>query len=169
MPIAILIGAPGAGKSTVGKALSKRLNCQFQDTDQMIEARCGKTISDIFVEDGEPYFREVEKEIVKEAINSCEGILSLGGGSVMSEETQILLGDLKRRVILLEVSISQAAPRVGFNKDRPMLLINPRQQWLNLLEARTPIYKRLAGFCLSTDSAKPGEVADNIAKYLEQL
>ncbi len=168
MPRAILIGPPGAGKSTVGKALSKLLDCEFADTDNLIEVKCGKKISNIFVEDGEPYFRDVEREVVSEALESSTGVLSLGGGSVMSEEIQTLLGQLKEKVILLEVSISQAAPRVGFNKDRPMLLINPRQQWLALLEQRAPIYDRLASFKISTDSVKPIEVARQIALYLEK-
>jgi len=166
-PRAILIGPPGAGKSTVGKALAKRLGCSFHDTDQLIEERCGKKISDIFVEDGEPFFREIEREVVAQALKDFDGVVSLGGGSILSVATQDLLALLKARVILLQVSISQAAPRVGFNKDRPMLMINPRQQWLALMEQRTPIYERLSGFSISTDSMKPAEVAEVISQYLE--
>jgi len=167
MPRAILIGPPGAGKSTVGKALAKRMNLSFADTDHLIEARAGKKITEIFVEDGEPKFRELEEEIVEASLSSVEGILALGGGAVMSARTQNLLDSSRSKVILLEVSISQAAPRVGFNKERPLLAINPRQQWQALYEKRLPIYKRLAGFSISTDSKKPHEVAEEIAQYLE--
>jgi shikimate kinase len=166
---AILIGPPGAGKSTVGKALAKRLELSFSDTDHLIEERASKKIADIFVEDGETRFREIEEEIVAESLATAEGILALGGGAVMSARTQELLGSFRPKVILLEVSISQAAPRVGFNKERPLLAINPRQQWQALYEKRIPTYKRLAGFAISTDSKKPQEVAEEIARYLEGL
>ena len=91
MPRAILIGPPGAGKSTVARALSKRLNVLFADTDQLIEERAGKKITEIFIEDGEARFRELEEEIVAEQLSSAEGILALGGGAVMSARTQVLL------------------------------------------------------------------------------
>jgi shikimate kinase len=169
MPRAILIGPPGAGKSTVGKALAKRLDLSFSDTDHLIEESAGKKIAEIFIEDGEPKFREIEEAIVAQSLSTAEGILALGGGAVMSARTQDLLESLHTKVILLEVSISQAAPRVGFNKERPLLAVNPRQQWQALYEKRLPIYKRLAGFSTSTDSKKPQEVAEEIARYLEGL
>lgn len=167
MPIAILIGPPGAGKSTVGKALARTLNASFSDTDALIEKRAGKKIADIFVEDGEPAFRELEVDVVVQALNNEDGVLSLGGGAVMSTATQEELAKFPGKVILLDVSISQAAPRVGFNKDRPMLIINPRQQWQALLEKRMPTYESLADFRVSTDSKKPAEVAAEIASFLE--
>ncbi|MEN9324512.1 MAG: hypothetical protein RL414_266 [Actinomycetota bacterium] len=167
MPIAILIGPPGSGKSTVGKALAKLLGTTFADTDALIEAKAGKKISDIFVEDGEPHFRSLETAVVAEALETEQGVLSLGGGAVMSVDTQSRLIHNPGKVILLDVSISQAAPRVGFNKDRPMLMINPRQQWQALLEKRLPVYEKLSNFRVSTDSMKPIEVAQNIADYLE--
>ena len=109
----------------------------------------------------------MEEAQVARALKNCTGVLSLGGGAIMSAETQKLLTPLKQKVVLLEVSISQAAPRVGFNKDRPMLMINPRQQWQALLEKRLPIYRSLSNFSVSTDSLKPAEVAEKIASYLE--
>lgn len=169
MPRAILIGPPGAGKSTVGKALAKRLGSTFSDTDQLIEERAGKKITEIFVEDGEPIFRSLEEEVVAAALSEESGVLALGGGAVMSARTQELLASQQSKVILLEVSISQAAPRVGFNKERPLLAINPRQQWQALYEKRLPIYKRLSNFAVSTDSKKPQDVAEEIAQYLGAL
>jgi shikimate kinase len=167
MPIAILIGPPGAGKSTVGKALARIIGSTFADTDALIEKIAGKKISDIFLEDGEPAFRQLEVEVVAEALQREEGVLALGGGAVMSTATQEELAKFPGKVILLDVSISQAAPRVGFNKDRPMLMINPRQQWQALLEKRMPTYEALADHRVSTDSKKPTEVAAEIMDFLE--
>ena len=94
------------------------------------------------------------------------GVLSLGGGAILDPETQSLIQSSSAQVVFLDVSIAQAGPRVGFNKDRPLLLINPRQQWLSLMEKRRPIYEELADFTVSTDNKKPNEVAHEIAILL---
>ncbi|MEN9735326.1 MAG: hypothetical protein RL129_36 [Actinomycetota bacterium] len=161
-PSHILIGPPGAGKSSVGKQLSKALSLSFTDTDAEIERETGRKITDIFVEDGEAVFRQIEKKIVLDRVKNCEGVLSLGGGSVLDPEVADSLRSNKSKVIYLEVSISNAAPRVGFNKERPLLAVNPRQQWLSLMEKRRPIYEELAGIKISTDGKKPNEVAREI-------
>lgn len=155
----MLIGPPGAGKSSIGKSLAKRMNLNFIDTDELIENRSGKKISDIFLEDGEAGFRALEKESVLEALRQANSIISLGGGAVLDSETQSVLREMNR-VVYLEVSISNAAPRIGFNRDRPLLLGNPRQQWLSLMEHRKPIYESLAKYQVSTDNRKVNEVAE---------
>ena len=162
MPNLIIIGPPGAGKSSVGRQLGKVMQIPFSDTDKIIEERTGKKIAEIFLEDGEPIFRKIEREVVLEEIAKEEGILALGGGSILDAEVDKELSRLKSRVIYLEVSISNAAPRVGFNKDRPLLAVNPRQQWMALMEKRRPIYERLAGHKISTDNKKPNEVVKEI-------
>ena len=166
MPLAVLIGPPGSGKSTVGRALAKRLTAQFQDTDSEIEKRSGKTVSEIFVEDGEPFFRELERTVVLDALQGFAGVLALGGGSVVDPLVAHALKSGEAPVVYLEVSLAQAAPRVGFNKDRPLLLVNPRAQWQSLMEKRRPIYESLATLTLSTDSAKAPEVAGQIISAL---
>jgi shikimate kinase len=167
-PKLILIGPPGAGKSSIGRQLSKVLEVPFRDTDVLVEEKAGKKISDIFVDDGESAFRKIEREVVLKEISTGNGVLALGGGSVLDEEVAEKLESLKSNVIYLEVSISNAAPRVGFNKDRPLLAVNPRQQWLNLMEKRKPIYERLCGVKVSTDNKKPNEVVAEIRELMNR-
>lgn len=169
MPKVLLFGPPGSGKSTVGKALSKILGTTFSDTDALVEAQAGKKISAIFVEDGESVFRELEAEMVAKALHDETGVLALGGGAVMNPKTQSLIEANSALKIFLEVGIAQAAPRIGFNQDRPMLLVNPRQTWISLMQVRLPIYQRLADRTFSTDSKKAFEVAEEIAAVLGEV
>lgn len=163
----VLIGPPGSGKSSVGKALSRKLSRPWIDTDTEVESRAGKKISEIFLEDGEATFRALERDVVDQIMGSEAAIVSLGGGSVLNEASQKRITTAKE-VVFLDVSISNAAPRVGFNKDRPLLAINPRQQWLQLMEKRRPIYESLATITVSTDNKKPDQVADEIIEAIEQ-
>lgn len=163
----VLIGPPGSGKSSVGKALARKLSRPWIDTDTEVESRAGKKISEIFLEDGEATFRALERDVVDQVMGSEAAIVSLGGGSVLNESSQKRITTAKE-VVFLDVSISNAAPRVGFNKDRPLLAINPRQQWLQLMEKRRPIYESLATITVSTDNKKPDQVADEIIEAIEQ-
>jgi len=161
----IFIGPPGSGKSSVGKEVAAILKLSHIDTDQLIEEKSGKRISDIFLEDGEPAFRRMESEIVLEVLQQDNCVISLGGGSVIDSEVADKLR-VEPNVIYLEVSISNAAPRVGFNAERPLLVANPRQQWLKLMEDRKPIYEGLGRRRISTDNRKPREIAREIAGLL---
>ena len=163
----VLIGPPGAGKSSVGRALSKELSMPFIDSDSEIEKVAGKTIAEIFVDDGEQVFRKMEVEIVSKLLTDFTGVIALGGGAPITLETQQKLDSSDFPIIFIDVSISQAANRLGFNKDRPLLLINPRQQWLNLMNDRRPIYERLASEIVSSDNKKPVEVAKIISEKLK--
>jgi shikimate kinase len=163
----ILIGPPGAGKSTVGKYLAKDLELTLVDTDRIIEEREGRTISEIFLSDGEEGFRSIEKRVVLESLDLEDSVIALGGGSVLDSEVQAKLSQCTE-VVFLDVSISNAAPRVGFNKERPLLMGNPRQQWLHLMEKRRSIYEALATRTVSTDNRKANEVAHEIAQGVHQ-
>ena len=143
MPPIILIGPPGAGKTSVGKALAKRLALNFLDSDKVVEEKSGKSIPEIFITDGEPAFREMERAAVIDLIENQDGVIALGGGSVMDLEVSKRLLPMAH-VVFIDVSISNAAPRVGFNRDRPLLLGNPRQQWIVLMEKRRSTYEALA-------------------------
>lgn len=165
MPPIILIGPPGAGKTSVGKALAKKLSLNFLDSDKVVEEKSGKSIPEIFITDGEPAFREMERAAVIDLIENQDGVIALGGGSVMDLEVSKRLLPMAH-VVFLDVSISNAAPRVGFNRDRPLLLGNPRQQWIALMEKRRSTYEALAKARVSTDNKKPVEVVEEILKEL---
>lgn len=162
----VLIGPPGAGKTSIGKALSKELELAFIDSDAEIERISGKTISEIFVDQGEEVFRNTEVETVTRILAEFEGVVALGGGAPINPEIQKVLLNSEYPVIFIDVSISQAANRIGFNKDRPLLMINPRQQWLHLMSERRPIYEKLATITVSSDNSKPAEVAKTITEKI---
>lgn len=162
----MLIGPPGAGKTTIGKALAKKMELEFIDTDQEIEKVSGKKIAEIFLEEGEQHFRAIEKREVLKALESENSVISLGGGSVLDPDVQERL--IKQDdVVFLDVSISNAAPRVGFNRERPLLLGNPRQQWILLMEKRRPIYETLAKITVNTDNRKANEVVAELEDKLK--
>ncbi|NBY82640.1 MAG: shikimate kinase [Actinobacteria bacterium] len=163
----VLIGPPGAGKTSIGKALSKELNMAFADSDSEIERSVNKKISDIFVDEGEEVFRKIEVDVVSKLLSQFDGVIALGGGAPINPEIQELLSSAQYPVVFIDVSISQAAIRIGFNKDRPLLLINPRQQWLHLMSERRPIYEKLASVTVSSDSQKPSEVARSITERIK--
>lgn len=160
----LMIGPPGAGKSTVGGLIAREIGYEFRDTDRIVEERLGKTISEIFVEDGESYFREVEEEVVLDSLDSFRGVIALGGGSILSERvcTEIAAMSEDVEVLFLDVSIAYAAPRVGFNRERPLLMVNPRAQWQELMNQRRPIYLSLATRVIDTNERTPDQVADEI-------
>lgn len=164
-PRAVLIGAPGAGKSTVGRLLADRLGVAFRDTDADVEAVAGKPVGDIFVEDGEERFRELEAQAVRLALAEHEGVLSLGGGAVLAEAAQKALAD--HPVVYLQVGLSQAVQRVGLASARPLLVLNPRSRLKKLMDERRPIYEGLALVTVATDDRDPGQVVDEIVKGLE--
>lgn len=158
----ILIGPPGAGKSTIGHALAKKLKVKFADTDAMIEAKLNMKISDIFVDLGEPFFRAEELLALAEVLTSENGVISLGGGAPISESAQALLRESNATIIFLDISLGKAAARVGFNRDRPLLLGNPRAQWTELMNSRRPIYESLATAVVSVDDRSVNDICADI-------
>ena len=164
-PRVVLTGPPGSGKTTVGRALAAMLGVALRDTDHAIEAQQHQSISDIFLDQGEPRFRELERAEVASSLASHTGVLSLGGGAVMDPLTQAALAGLT--VVFLDVGIADAARRVGFDQSRPLLAVNPRAQWVQMMEIRRPTYERLATFSVQTAGRIPQDIAAEIAGRLE--
>lgn len=163
-PRVVLIGAPGSGKTTVGRALARDLDVDFLDTDAEIERLAGMSIADIFVEQGEAAFRALETAALESALATSTGVLSLGGGVVLRPENRALLAG--QPVVWLEVSLADAADRVGLATSRPVLVGNVRGKLMELLQQRTPLYSEVARYRVSTHQKKPSEVA---AEVLAQI
>ena len=160
----ILIGPMGVGKSTVGRLVADRLGLPFADADEVVVEREGRAISDIFVDDGEPYFRDLERKITLELLDTQEGILALGGGAPIQDEIGAALAGLP--VVFLDVGIADAAARIGFDTARPLLAVNPRASWTAMMRARRETYERVARWRVDTAGRPAEEVADEVAGLL---
>ncbi|GHF39185.1 shikimate kinase [Streptomyces mashuensis] len=163
-PLAVLVGPPGAGKSTVGALLAQRLGTGYRDTDADIERTAGKPIPEIFLDEGEPHFRELERQAVRAAVAGHPGVLALGGGAVMDAGTRALLKGLP--VVFLDVDLADAVHRVGLDAPRPLLAVNPRKRWRELMEQRRPLYTEVATAVVATAGRTPAEVADAVMAAL---
>ncbi|MEV3919519.1 shikimate kinase [Actinomadura coerulea] len=164
-PKAVIIGPPGSGKSTIGAGLAERLGVTLRDTDADVERAAGKPIGEIFIDDGEERFRELERAAVAEALAEHEGVVALGGGAVLAEPTQELLAG--HTVVYLRVGLAEAIKRVGLASARPLLVLNPRSQMRKLLEERLPIYERLGTVHVDTDGREPDEIVEEVVRALE--
>jgi shikimate kinase len=166
-PAVVLVGPPGALVAEAGQALAARLGAPLVDTDDEVSAAAGKPVAEIFVDDGEQAFRELERAAVDRALGAAGAVVVLGSGAVVDP----LVEEALRRqvVVFLDVDVAPAARRLGFSRERPVGLGNPRAQWLRLLERRRPIYERLATITISTDDRTPEEIADEVASALEAL
>ena len=159
-PVLVLVGPPGAGKTTVGRLVARRLGVAFRDTDADVVDVTGKSIAEVFIDDGEEHFRRLEVEAVQRALAEHEGVLSLGGGAVLADVTRERLRG--HEVVLLDVDLSSAARRVGLNRDRPVLALNPRAQLATLLAQRMPLYREVATRVVTTSDKTPAQVVDAV-------
>nr|WP_160011015.1 shikimate kinase [Nocardioides sp. AX2bis] len=156
----------GAGKTTVGRLLGARWGVAVRDTDADVEATTGRSVSDVFVEDGEEHFRALERNAVALALVEHDGVLSLGGGSVVDPGTREVLAG--HRVVFLRVGLTDAVKRVGLGAGRPMLLGNVRSRIKALLDERTPVYESVARHVVDTDGRTPEDVADEVDALLAE-
>ena len=163
-PRAVIVGVPGAGKTSVGRSLARSWQVDFRDTDADVEVLAGKSVSDIFVDDGEPRFRELEKDAVAHALTEHEGVLALGGGAILDESTRALL--VGHVVVWLNVGLADATKRVGLSSARPLLLGNVRSTMLRLMQEREPFYREVATIEIETDGRA---IADIVADVKSEL
>ena len=163
-PRAVLVGPMGAGKTTVAGLLARAWGVEARDTDADVEAAEGRSISDIFVDDGEAHFRALERAAVAAALAEHDGVLALGGGAVLDPDTRTLLAG--HRVVFLRVGLSDAVKRVGLGSARPLLLGNVRGRVKALLDERTPVYESVATVVVDTDGRTPEDVAAEVAEAL---
>lgn len=165
-PAAVLVGPPGAGKSTVGALLAGRLGVGFTDVDELIVARAGRSISDIFITEGEAAFRELEQAEVAAALRRVDGVLALGGGSVLSERARAALAG--HHVVFLSVGMAEGVRRTGLSTARPLLAgVNPRATFAALLDARLPLYREVATVEVATDRRTPDEIVQDVLAALK--
>jgi shikimate kinase len=165
-PIAVIVGAPGAGKTSVGRRVAERLGSEFRDSDALVEQRAGKPVSDIFLSDGEPVFRQMEREEIAMALTDFDGVLSLGGGAILDEQTRSLLAG--HAVIWLQVDLTNATHRVGLNSARPLLLGNVRGTMLTMLNERTPLYQEVATITVDTSGRPLTEIVGEAVAALHE-
>ncbi|MFY1632545.1 shikimate kinase [Solwaraspora sp. WMMB335] len=164
-PVCVLVGAPGAGKTSTGLALAALLGCEFRDTDTDIEAAAGKPIPEIFVDDGEDHFRALERAAVRAATRTFPGVLALGGGAILAAENRAVLAG--QTVVYLSVDLADAVRRVGLGTGRPLLALNPRATLKHLLDQRRPLYEQVATHRVITDGRTPEQVAADVAMLLK--
>lgn len=164
-PVVVVVGPPGAGKTTVGQALAEVLGLPFADTDALIEATAGKPIPEIFVDDGEAAFRALEVHAVGSALDSFDGVLALGGGAVMNADTRAAL--VPHTVVYLSVELPDAVKRVGLGAGRPLLSVNPRATLKYLLDQRRPLYEQVATHVVATDGRAPDDIAAEVAALVK--
>ncbi|MFF9124888.1 shikimate kinase [Streptomyces sp. NPDC014889] len=164
-PVVVLVGPMGVGKSTVGRMLADRLGLAYRDVDDDIVAEQGRSIAEIFVDEGEPFFRAAEKEAVRRALAEHDGVLALGGGAILDPDTRALISRLP--VLYLSMDVEEAVRRTGLNVARPLLAVNPRKQWRELMEARRHLYEEVATAVVPTDGRTPEEVTRAALDALE--
>lgn len=167
-PRVILIGPMGSGKTTIGSLLAEKLGLTFRDTDHLIEEQEKKSVSQIFLDEGEDAFRAIEKRVLRNELLTDETVLALGGGAPISLDAQSALRAISSYIIFLDISLSTVVPRIGFNRDRPLLLNNPRGQWQTLMEARRPIYEALADVTINVDDKSEEEIVTIALSSLEE-
>jgi shikimate kinase len=164
-PVCVIVGIMGAGKTTVGQLMADALGVPFRDVDDDIVATAGKPIPDIFVDDGEDHFRALERAAVATALVRFDGVLALGGGAVMADETRARLSG--HTVVYLTVELADAVRRVGLGPGRPLLAINPRATLRHLMEQRRPLYEEVATVTVHTTGRTPKEVVEAVLAELD--
>lgn len=165
VPKAVLVGMPGSGKSTIGRRLAKALQVPMLDTDAKIVETTGRSIADIFAE-GEPVFRKIEADVIRDALAEHDGVVSLGGGAVTTPEVREALAG--HTVVYLEISAAEGVRRTA-GGGRPLLAgDDPGAKYRALMAQRVPLFRQVATLRVNTNRRNPGAVVRHIVHRLEQ-
>ena len=167
-PKVVLVGLPGAGKSTTGRRLAKILAVPFADSDDLVEAAAGRTVPEVFDTDGEAAFRAAEQAAVTRALQEFDGVLALGGGALGSAATRSAITASGVPVVLLRARLDTLGARVGDGRTRPLLAGDPTARLALLATQRTATYDELATLTVDTDGRTPGQVAAVVAARLHE-
>ena len=163
----VLVGFMGTGKTTVGKILAKQLGMKYISTDEIVEDKERRSINEIFKKSGEPYFRRLEKEVVKNVAQLNKFVIDAGGGVVLDEEN---IQNLKRngKIICLSASAEVILERTKRYHHRPLLNTeNPKEKIEELLKSRAPFYAK-ANFSIDTINLNAEQVAEEIKKIVDE-
>jgi shikimate kinase len=156
----VLVGVSGSGKTTVGRLLAEHLGVGFRDVDADIERGAGKPVAEIFLDDGEQVFRDLERAAMPAALAQHDGVLAVGGGAVLDEGIRRLLRS--QPVVFLEIGLTDAAKRIGLNRDRPVLIANPRAELKRMIDERRPLYHEIATWTVDTAGRTPDQVVEAV-------
>jgi shikimate kinase len=163
--VIVLVGFMGAGKTTVGQLLAGQLALPFTDSDRVIEQRAGRPVRQIFADDGEPAFRQLEHEVIADLLKGADTVLALGGGAATHAGTRAVLAAATVPVVYLRVSYAEAMSRVGGDRGRPMLA---RPDVARLHGDRDPLYAQAATLTIDAGGRSPEEIALDILTRLEE-
>lgn len=162
----VLVGAPGAGKSTVGAQLASLLEVAFVDTDADIEAATGQTLAELFIDGGAGAVHAQERGILEAALAGPPSVIALGSGALDDADVVALLSN-GPHVVWLHVTAVNAISRTGLNVPRPVSLGNVRSQFADLLKLREPLYAAVASYRVDTDHRSVDDIVDDIHELLE--
>lgn len=163
----VLIGLMGSGKTTVGFRLSRKIGCAFFDSDHMVEEMAGMSVSDIFETKGEPYFRDLEYQLIKQDLKMEPHVLATGGGAFMQRNIRDVIKEYAISV-WLKADLDVLVERVSRKKTRPLLERGDKRRIMEqLMEARYPVYSE-ADIVIESGDGPHEAVVDSVLRALQE-
>lgn len=161
----VLVGMMGSGKSSVGRAIARRLDRTLYDSDDMVEARTGRTVREIWSSDGEDAFRSIESEVLSEALAAATpAVVAAAGGVVLSEANRTVLAHSNVHVVWLMADVDLLVDRVKNGMHRPLLDDDPEGTLRTMFDQRAGLYQQVADAIVSVDNRTIHEVAGAVLR-----